>query len=65
MGKADRAMAEKFREMGFKYTAEYVEKFGIDRWNPSFIYGINNNVERFYKACVEQNKPWDKVNYNG
>lgn len=48
-------------KMGFPYTAKYLRKYGVDAWNPIFVNGLNDEVERFYKKCVMQNKKWNEV----
>ena len=58
---ADRRLADKADSMGYHYTAEYLRKYGIDGWNVNFVDGLNDEVERFYKKCIEKNKKWNEV----
>ena len=55
----DKLIAEECRKKGFEYTARYIEMFGMEAWNPSFISGANKRTEEFYKQCVEEGHPYD------
>lgn len=59
MSKIDEIFAAEFRRNGYEYTAQYVEKFGMEKWEPSFRRGANQETEDFYKKCVEEGHPWD------
>lgn len=49
----------KYREMGFEYTARYLEMFGMRATDPGFTRGINDSAEEFYKKCVEEGHPYN------
>lgn len=41
------------RELGYEYTARYIETYGMRAWYPGFTHGVNCEVEKFYRKCVE------------
>lgn len=51
--------AKAARDNGYKYTAKYIEKYGLGAWNPHFTKGMNDEAEKFYKMCVEEGHKWD------
>ena len=52
-------IAERLKESGQTYTAEYVKMFGIRQLCPWFFNANSvQEKEKFYKKCVEEGKPW-------
>lgn len=47
------------REMGYEYSARYIEMFGKRAMDPGFYHGINQAAEKFYKKCVEELHPYN------
>lgn len=54
----DKKIADMLRNLGFPYTAQYIELFGYEEINPWFTRGANERTEAFYKRCVEERHPW-------
>ena len=53
------ALSAACREMGYEYSARYLELFGKRAMDPGFTHGINQAVEAFYKKCVEELHPYN------
>lgn len=51
--------AETMRELGYEYTARYIETYGMRAWYPGFTHGVNREVEKFYRKCVEEGHPYN------
>lgn len=54
-------IAGRLRDAGQPYTADYIEMFGVRQLCPWFFNTVSvQQKEKFYKKCVEEEKPWSE-----
>lgn len=47
----------------YPHLYEYAQKYGVDNLASTFVIPprFKNNIDGFYKYCLEQNKRWEDI----